>query len=94
MIYPSRVAENDLIAVCEACLTFRRDVDAAWLAAAAAGKQRKQYSCDEDLTFPALESVTAASDCPHCARSAQVIPIDHALAQRLYIFRKQLAPAR
>jgi hypothetical protein len=84
------VPEPDLIAVCDACLKFRRDVDAAWLAAAAAGKKRTQYWCDDDLAFPALESVTAPSICPHCSRSPQVIPIDHELAHRLSIFREQL----
>jgi hypothetical protein len=81
----------ELIPVCDACLTFRRDIDAAWLAAAAAGKKRTQYWCDDDLAFPALESVTAATQCPSCGRSSQVIPIDQELAQRLSIFRSQLA---
>jgi hypothetical protein len=83
---------SDLIPVCDACLTFRRDVDAAWLAEAAANGKRTQYECSDDLAFPALESVTAATQCPHCTRSSQVIPIDQELAQRLYIFRKQLTP--
>jgi hypothetical protein len=81
---------GDLIPVCDACLKFRLDVDAAWLAGAAEGKKRTQYWCDDDLAFPALESVTAATECPHCGRSSQVIPIDQELARRISIFRGQL----
>jgi hypothetical protein len=71
------------VALCNACLRRRDDIEAGWLAAACVGKQRTTHYCDDDFAFAALESVTSPTRCPSCGNSTVVIPVDEALAARV-----------